>query len=72
MLAATTKYHMCLLNREIGKFIPDLSKMGIDDIEEDAFYDLIGLTDAEKKEISECEIAYPVVPNKPVVDTIDA
>lgn len=58
MLAATTKYHMCLLNREIGKFIPDLSKMGIDDIEEDAFYDLIGLTDAEKKEISECEIAY--------------
>lgn len=52
LLADATKYHMSLLNREIGKFLPDLSKMGIDDIEEDAFYDLIGLTADEKKEIA--------------------
>jgi len=70
ILSQTTKYHMTLLNREIGKFIPDLSKMGFDDIEEDAFYDLIGLTEAEKKEISECCECCDT--NTPVADTIDA
>ena len=53
LLVDATKYHMDLMSRDIGEYLPDLSKMGIDDIEEDAFYDLIGLTADEKKEIAE-------------------
>jgi hypothetical protein len=51
LVSASTKYHMELLNRDIHKFIPDLNKLSIDDIDEDMFYDLIGLTEKEKEEI---------------------
>jgi len=38
------KYRMSILEREVCDYIPDLRKLGIQDITEDEFYDLIGFT----------------------------
>lgn len=39
-----TKYGQSFLDNEAFKYIPDIRKLGIDDITEDEFYELIGLT----------------------------
>jgi hypothetical protein len=44
-----TKYGQNFIENAVFKFIPDLRKMGIDDITEDEFYRLIKLTDEEIK-----------------------
>ncbi len=44
ILCDYTKYRMSFLEKEVCNYIPDLRKLGIDDIIEDAFYKLIGLT----------------------------
>lgn len=47
-----TKYRMSFLDNEALKYIPDIRKLGIQDITEDEFYKLIGLTRQEIDQIS--------------------
>jgi len=42
-----TKYRQNFFDREAFNYIPDLRKMGIDDIEEIEFYEMLGLKDTE-------------------------
>ena len=42
-----TKYGQDFLDNESFKYIPDIRKLGINDITEDDFYKLIGLTTQE-------------------------
>jgi hypothetical protein len=51
MLGDYTKYRMAFLEREVCTYIPDLRKLGIQDIAEDEFYNLIGLTRQEIDQI---------------------
>ncbi len=46
-----TKYGQDFLDNELFKYLPDLRKLGIDDITEDAYYKLIGLTSQEINQI---------------------
>ena len=46
-----TKYRQSFLNSEAFTYIPDLRKMGYTDIEEDKFYELVGLNITEINEI---------------------
>ena len=45
------KYSQSFLDKEAFKYIPDIRKLGITDITEDAFYNLIGLTRQEITQI---------------------
>lgn len=45
------KYGQSFLDNEAFKYLPDLRKLGIDDITEDEFYKLIGLTHKEINQI---------------------
>ena len=45
------KYSQSFLDKEAFKYIPDIRKLGIEDISEDEFYKLIGLTLEEIKQI---------------------
>lgn len=51
ILAISTKYRMNFIDSDIGRNIPDLRVLGYTDIEEDEFYNLMGLTENEKEEI---------------------
>ena len=51
MLGDYTKYRMAFLEKEVCTYIPDLRKLGIQDIAEDEFYNLIGLTRQEIDQI---------------------
>lgn len=42
-----TKYRMSFLEKEVCSYLPDIRKLGITDITEDEFYELIGLTNQE-------------------------
>ena len=44
-----TKYGQDFLDNEVFKYLPDIRKLGIDDIDEKHFYKLIGLTQDEIK-----------------------
>lgn len=46
-----TKYRMSFLEKEVCNYIPDIRKLGINDITEDEFYNLIGLTRQEINQI---------------------
>jgi hypothetical protein len=46
-----TKYGQDFLDNEAFKYIPDIRKLGINDITEDEFYKLIGLTRQEINQI---------------------
>ena len=46
-----TKYGQDFLDNEAFKYLPDIRKLGIDDITEDKFYKLIGLTRQEINQI---------------------
>lgn len=46
-----TKYRMSFLDNEAFTYLPDIRKLGIDDITEDKFYKLIGLTQQEINQI---------------------
>ena len=45
------KYGQSFLDNEAFKYLPDIRKLGIDDITEDEFYKLIGLTHKEINQI---------------------
>jgi hypothetical protein len=47
-----TKYRQDFLDKESFTFIPDIRKLGIEDIGEEEFYELIGLTRQEKNQIN--------------------
>ncbi len=51
-----TKYRMSFLEKEVCNYIPDIRKLGIQDITEDEFYILIGFT---RQEINQIKIHYP-------------
>lgn len=51
IIAHYTKYRQDFLEKEAFKYIPDIRKLGIDDINEDDFYHLLELTKDEIKEI---------------------
>jgi hypothetical protein len=42
-----TKYRMSFLEREVCEYLPDIRKLGITDITEDKFYELLGITTQE-------------------------
>ena len=44
IISQYTKYNQDFLNSEAFSFIPDLRKLGITDITEDAFYHLVGVS----------------------------
>ena len=44
-----TKYRMSFLEKEVCNYIPDIRKLGIEDIDEKELYKLIGLTQNEIK-----------------------
>jgi DNA-binding winged helix-turn-helix (wHTH) protein len=46
-----TKYRQDFLEKEVYSYIPDIRKLGINDITEDEFYKLIGLTRQEINQI---------------------
>jgi len=46
-----TKYRQDFLEKEVYTYLPDIRKLGIDDITEDGFYKLIGLTRQEINQI---------------------
>jgi hypothetical protein len=46
-----TKYRMSFLEKEVCNYIPDIRKLGINDITEDEFYKLIGFTRQEINQI---------------------
>lgn len=52
MLGDYTKYRMAFLEKEVCTYIPDLRKLGIHDIAEDEFYNLVGLTTEEINQIN--------------------
>ena len=45
------KYGQSFLDNEAFKYLPDIRKLGIDDITEEEFYKLIGLTTHEINQI---------------------
>ena len=51
MLGDYTKYRMSFLEKDVCTYIPDLRKLGIQDIAEDEFYNLVGLTTQEINQI---------------------
>ena len=51
MLGDYTKYRMSFLEKDVCTYIPDLRKLGIHDIAEDEFYNLVGLTTEEINQI---------------------
>ena len=48
-----TKYRMSFVEKEVCDYIRDIRKLGFDDITEDEFYELLGLTQEEIKQINE-------------------
>ena len=52
MLGDYTKYRMSFLEKDVCTYIPDLRKLGIHDIAEDEFYNLVGLTTEEINQIN--------------------
>lgn len=48
MICHFTKYGQDFLDSDAFKYIPDIRKLGFEDIEENEFYDLLELTDIEK------------------------
>jgi hypothetical protein len=51
MISDNLKYRQSFLERDVFNYIPDIRKLGLQDIDEDAFYDLIGFTKEEKTQI---------------------
>ena len=51
MISDFLKYRQSFLEKEVFNYIPDIRKMGLQNIKEDAFYDLIGLTQEEKNQV---------------------
>ncbi len=49
ILCDYTKYRMSFLEKEVCNYIPDIRKLGITDITEEEFYELIGFSDEEIK-----------------------
>jgi hypothetical protein len=47
-----TKYRQYFLDKEVYSYLPDIRKLGIKDIKEEEFYDLIGLTQEEINQIN--------------------
>ena len=47
-----TKYRMSFLEKEVCNYIPDIRKLGINDIDENKFYKLVGFTENEIKIIT--------------------
>jgi hypothetical protein len=51
MISHFTKYRQDFLEKEVYTYLPDIRKLGINDITEDEFYKLIGLTKQEIHQI---------------------
>ena len=51
MISHFTKYRQDFLEKEVYTYLPDIRKLGIADITEDEFYNLIGLTNDEISQI---------------------
>ena len=51
MISRFTKYRQDFLEKEVYTYLPDIRKLGLDDITEDEFYKLIGLTRQEINQI---------------------
>ena len=51
MISNFTKYRMSFLEKEVYTYLPDIRKLGIQDIMEEEFYKLIGLTREEVNQI---------------------
>ena len=51
MINNVVKYNMELRDDHVMKFIPDLRKLNINDITEDGFYEMIGLTQDDINEL---------------------
>ena len=49
IISQYTKYRQDFLDSEVFNYIPDIRKLNIDNISEDKFYKLLGLTDDEIK-----------------------
>jgi hypothetical protein len=47
-----TKYRQDFLEKEVYTYLPDIRKLGINDIEENKFYKLVGFTEDEIKIIT--------------------
>ena len=67
-----TKYGQDFLDNEALSYIPDIRKIGIEDIDEEEFYNLIGLTRQEKNQIKGSslpeEIFVPKTETEPIVN----
>jgi len=61
ILCDYTKYRMSFLEKEVCSYIPDIRKLGIQDITEDELYELIGFT---QQEINEIKNTSPNAKNK--------
>jgi len=65
MISHFTKYRQDFLDNEAFKYLPDIRKLGLDDITEDEFYKLIGLTQPEINQITNRSSTVVVVEEKP-------
>ena len=59
IISHCTKYRQDFLEKEVYKYLPDIRKLGIADITEAEFYNLIGLTRQEINQIKELRIVKP-------------
>jgi hypothetical protein len=63
-----TKYRQDFLEKEVYTYLPDIRKLGIADITEDEFYQLIGLTRQEIHQIKHPSSTEVVVEDEVVVE----
>lgn len=52
MIRHYTKYRQDFLEKEVYTYLPDIRKLGISDISEDAFYEMVGFTPDEVAQIN--------------------
>jgi len=69
MISHFTKYRQDFLEKEVYTYLPDIRKLGIQDITEDEFYKLIGLTSQEINQIKN-PLSKEVIENE-VVEVVE-
>ena len=66
------KYRQSFLEKDVFSYLPDIRKLGIEDIDEEEFYNLIGLTRQEKNQIKGSslpeEVFVPKTETEPIVN----
>lgn len=68
MISHYTKYGQDFLDNEAFTYIPDIRKLGIEDIGEEEFYNIIGLTRQEKNQIKGS--SFEVIPEEVFIPKI--